>query len=112
MSTNQKTYIPDPKVAVRYGVDPRTIARWDATPTLNFPTAIRIRNRKYRDVEALERFERERAAKAAQDGANAKRIGRRQPREAADRAEQDINKRPKSESAKRPRPTSKGAFHF
>jgi hypothetical protein len=81
MSSNQKTYIPDPKVAVRYGVDPRTIARWDATPRLNSPTAIRIRNRKYRDLEALEQFERERVARAAQDASDARCTGRRQPRE-------------------------------
>jgi hypothetical protein len=84
MSTNHRTFIPDPKVAARYGVDPRTIVRWDATPTLNFPPPIRINNRKYRDLEALEQFERERVARAAQDGAKAKRTGRRQPREAGE----------------------------
>jgi len=54
--------LPDSQVAQRYKVDPRTIARWDRRPGLNFPRAIRINTRKYRSIEQLENWERERAA--------------------------------------------------
>jgi hypothetical protein len=69
MSSEQiaPTYLPDPLVAKRYNVSPRTIARWDETPDLGFPPPTYIRGRKYREVERLQKFERERAARAGQD---------------------------------------------
>jgi hypothetical protein len=54
--------LPDSQVAQRYKVDPRTIARWDARPELDFPKPLRINSRKYRSLEALEIWERKRAA--------------------------------------------------
>jgi hypothetical protein len=54
--------LPDSQVAERYKVDPRTTARWDQRTELNFPRAIRINQRKYRSIEQLENWERERAA--------------------------------------------------
>jgi len=54
--------LPDSHVAARYRVDPRTIARWDARPELNFPKPFRINARKYRSIEQLEAWERSRVA--------------------------------------------------
>jgi DNA-binding transcriptional MerR regulator len=54
--------LPDPEVARRYGVNPRTLFRWDDQPALNFPRPIRINNRKYRRLHELESWERERVA--------------------------------------------------
>jgi hypothetical protein len=65
MSTDSNsTYLPDRKVAERYGVSVRTLARWDQTPELGFPSPTYIRGRKYRHVERLERFERNRTVLA------------------------------------------------
>ena len=61
-TTASDDLLPDSHVALRYKVDPRTIARWDARPTLNFPKPVRINTRKYRRVSELETWERERAA--------------------------------------------------
>jgi predicted DNA-binding transcriptional regulator AlpA len=58
---NGKRLLPDSHVAKRYGVSHMTLWRWDHDPGLNFPKPIRIKNRKYRDEDELERFERERA---------------------------------------------------
>jgi hypothetical protein len=52
-----KNYLPDSKVAARYNVHPCTIDRWERDPKLGFPKAIKIRNRKYRDSEALDRWD-------------------------------------------------------
>jgi hypothetical protein len=54
--------IPDPRVADRYHVSTRTIWRWDHTPHLNFPEAVRINNRNYRRLGDLRAWERARAA--------------------------------------------------
>ena len=54
--------LPDPQVAQRYNVSPRTLYRWDERPGLGFPKAIVINGRKYRRVEQLENWERQRVA--------------------------------------------------
>jgi hypothetical protein len=83
MSINAKKYIPDPVVArERYHVSTRTLPRWDKTAGLNFPPPLYINGRKYRDEALLDQFDRERAARSAQDMADVKR--RRQPREATE----------------------------
>ena len=56
--------IPDPEVQRRYSVTAMTLWRWDHDKSLEFPPAIRIRNRKYRSAKALAEFERKRAAVA------------------------------------------------
>jgi hypothetical protein len=48
-------------VAERYKVTSRTLDRWDRQPDLKFPRAFRINNRKYRRVNELEAWERQRA---------------------------------------------------
>ena len=54
--------IPDAKVAARYGVVLRTLARWDDNPKLGFPSPTVINNRKYRSIEALDAWDRACAA--------------------------------------------------
>jgi len=55
-------YVPDSKVAKRYDVHATTLFRWDRNPQLNFPKPIRINGRKYRDVAALDEWDRSRRA--------------------------------------------------
>ena len=78
MSTDSNSaYLPDRKVAERYGVSVRTLARWDQIPDLGFPPPTYIRSRKYRKVELLQHFERDRATLAGEkaSGANPVRRG-------------------------------------
>lgn len=53
--------LPDPQVARRYSVSTRQLPRWDDDPDLRFPPPIYINGRKYRDVEALDAWDKERA---------------------------------------------------
>lgn len=62
ITPNSGGLLPDPLVADRYKVTSRTIDRWDGRPDLGFPKAIRINNRKYRRLDQLENWERERVA--------------------------------------------------
>jgi hypothetical protein len=57
-------WIPDPLVAKRYHINPRTLRRWDQDPSLGFPPVIIINSRRYREIAALEEWERRTAAKA------------------------------------------------
>jgi hypothetical protein len=59
-----KRLLPDPKVCDRYNVTSMTLWRWDRDPALNFPKPIRIRRRKYRDVDELDAFDEALAAGA------------------------------------------------
>ena len=62
---NPKTdLLPDPQVAQRDKVTPRTINNWDRQPELGFPPAVRINGRKYRHLHELESWERQRVAEA------------------------------------------------
>jgi hypothetical protein len=54
--------LPDPLVAERYQVTPRTIHRWDRQPELGFPQPLLINGRKYRRLNQLESWERQRVA--------------------------------------------------
>jgi hypothetical protein len=54
--------LPDPQVCRRYNIDQRTLPRWDADPDLRFPPPTYINGRKYRDVEALDSWDKWRAA--------------------------------------------------
>lgn len=64
-SSRARRLLPDPQVCKRYGVTPMTLWRWDQNPRLEFPDAIRINGRKYRDEAQLEVWERQRAAAQA-----------------------------------------------
>jgi hypothetical protein len=57
--------LSDPKVAARYDVHTRTIKRWDKNPALNFPPAIRINERNYRDVAQLDSWDLQNSREAA-----------------------------------------------
>jgi hypothetical protein len=57
--------LPDPKVAARYDVHTRTIKRWDKNPALNFPPAIKINDRSYRDVAQLDSWDLQNSREAA-----------------------------------------------
>jgi hypothetical protein len=63
--------IPDAKVAQRYGVVLRTLARWDANRSLGFPAPTVINKRKYRDSRQLDEFDRTRALASTQRKINA-----------------------------------------
>jgi hypothetical protein len=56
--------LPERVAAERYGRNTRTLRRWDAVPELGFPPPIYIRGRRYRDADALERWEKEQAARS------------------------------------------------
>jgi hypothetical protein len=56
-----KRLLPEAKVRERYGVSSMTLWRWDRTPGLNFPPALRINKRKYRDAHELDAFDEARA---------------------------------------------------
>jgi hypothetical protein len=57
-------WLPDPLVAKRYQVSPRTLRRWDEDPELSFPPVIIVNTRRYRELAALEEWERRTAANA------------------------------------------------
>jgi len=57
--------LSDRRVAERYDVSVRTLARWDETAGLGFPPPIYIRDRRYRALAALEAWDRSNARKAA-----------------------------------------------
>jgi hypothetical protein len=57
--------LSDRRVAERYDVSVRTLARWDETAGLGFPLPIYIRDRRYRALAALEAWDRSNARKAA-----------------------------------------------
>jgi hypothetical protein len=65
-------WVPDPLVAKRYQVSGRTLRRWDLSPTLRFPAVIIINGYRYRELAALEEWERCTAANAR--SAKAKRL--------------------------------------
>ena len=58
-----KRKLPDRVVCERYGIVSRTLSRWDANPSLNFPKPIVINGRKYREEAALDAWDREQAIK-------------------------------------------------
>jgi hypothetical protein len=66
--TNNTKLLPERLVAERYLVTTRTLRRWDATPSLGFPSPVMIRGRRYRDPRLLEAWERERAIATANCG--------------------------------------------
>ena len=59
--------VPDPQVAREFGVTLMSLWRWSQDPHLNFPTAIKIRNRNFRSRRALEAFKARMMRKAIAD---------------------------------------------
>jgi hypothetical protein len=50
--------LPDRLVAQRYDCTVRTLERWDATPGLGFPRPVYIRRRRFREIAALDAWDR------------------------------------------------------
>jgi hypothetical protein len=50
------TFVADPTVAKEFGVSLMSLWRWSQDKHLNFPAAIKIRNRNFRSRRALEAF--------------------------------------------------------
>jgi hypothetical protein len=65
MSDLKPALIPERLVAERYGVCTRTLKRWDLTPGLRFPPPIIIRLRRYRELVALDAWDRRNSRAAA-----------------------------------------------
>jgi hypothetical protein len=53
---NHDELVPDPQVWLEFGVSSMTGWRWTHDPELDFPRAVKIRNRNYRRRRALEEF--------------------------------------------------------
>jgi predicted DNA-binding transcriptional regulator AlpA len=53
--------VPTRKVAARYNSSTRTIERWEADPTLDFPRPLKIKRRKFWREADLDRFDKGRA---------------------------------------------------
>jgi predicted DNA-binding transcriptional regulator AlpA len=61
MSTEQSTgLLPRRQVAERYGVNVRTIVRWENDPGLRFPQPLTINKRQYYHEAELTAFDRTR----------------------------------------------------
>ena len=56
-----KTYLTGPQTSRRYGVNDRTIVRWEADTKLEFPKPMLVRGRKFFALNELETWERSRA---------------------------------------------------
>ena len=59
---SNRTFLPGPKTARRYGVSDRTIARWEQDETLGFPKPMLVNGRKFHPLDELEAWEKSRAA--------------------------------------------------
>jgi hypothetical protein len=65
MSEKPKQRLTTRRVAERYSVSTRTIARWRQNPAIGFPApAVSINGRDYYDEEPLDQFDRECVLKA------------------------------------------------
>ena len=63
MSTaSNRTYLPGPQTARRYGVSNRTISRWEQDPNLGFPPPMIVNGHKFHPLDDLEAWEKSRAA--------------------------------------------------
>jgi hypothetical protein len=62
MEREEEGFLPDPLVAKRYSVNPRTLARWDEQPDLKFPPPEYVNRRKYRSISKLKQWDLWRAA--------------------------------------------------
>jgi predicted DNA-binding transcriptional regulator AlpA len=60
-------YLPRPRVAKRYNVNPRTIWRWEKDEKLGFPEPIEINGRRYWIEDKLDEFDRQCARRTAGD---------------------------------------------
>lgn len=61
--------VPDPQVWLELGISSMTGYRWTHDPHLDFPKAVKIRNRNYRTRRALEDFKARMSRRAECKGA-------------------------------------------
>src|SRR5262249_13378680 len=61
----KQVLIPDRDVAQRYRVHPHTLRRWDKNLELNFPPAVYVNGRRYREAEKLDAWDRKNSREAA-----------------------------------------------
>jgi hypothetical protein len=54
--TTPEILVPDPVVCREFGVTPMTLYRWSHDPELNFPPAVKIKERNFRVRRLLETF--------------------------------------------------------
>jgi hypothetical protein len=64
-TTNKPVLLPDSAVAQRYSVHPFTLRRWDKKPDLGFPPVVIVNNRRYREIAALDAWDRKNSREAA-----------------------------------------------
>ena len=66
MADPKKVLIPDVVVArERYRVHPATLRRWDRNSDLDFPPPVYVNGRRYREIEALDAWDRKNSREAA-----------------------------------------------
>jgi hypothetical protein len=66
VETTKPVLIPDRVVAEqRYHVHPHTLRRWDNNPALGFPPPVYVNNRRYREAEKLDAWDRKNSREAA-----------------------------------------------
>jgi hypothetical protein len=65
VETNKPVLIPERSVAERYGVHVFTLRRWDKNSALGFPPPVYVNNRRYREVAALDAWDRKNSREAA-----------------------------------------------
>jgi hypothetical protein len=62
-TSEQRTRLPARLVWTRFGVTDRTLDRWLADSTLNFPSPMLIKRRRYFFLDEIEEWERMQARK-------------------------------------------------
>jgi hypothetical protein len=67
MSEQSSDRLPRRRVAKRYGVDVRTIRRWESDPDMGFPQPIEINGRGYTSESELTTFDRSRVRTLASE---------------------------------------------
>jgi hypothetical protein len=77
------------KVAKRYDVDKRTLARWDKKPELGFPGVVYVNGQRYRDEDKLDEFDAARVRASMLERHNERRLAHaKSASEAASKARQ------------------------
>lgn len=57
-NVDRDVLVPDPQILREFGICAMTLWRWDRDPSLEFPSAVKIRGRKFRSRQAVEQFKR------------------------------------------------------
>jgi hypothetical protein len=90
---SKQVLLSDRLVAERYDVTVRTLERWDEKPDLGFPPAVRIRRRRYREIDKLDAWDAANARRVANPHSSGRAVAQAPPRAQRGRfskAEQEI----------------------